>query len=164
MDRGAWWAIIHGVAESHTWLSAFTDTHTRTFLFLFSQDSIRIHCILFLMKYNHNLTFLLSHPISTGIYRNSLFSRLTNRVISWKKKKVSISAALHCNLEKYIHRARWIYISHLGPQPPFVILYFGTPPRITVRTFTQFMMCLWLYFLMSLAIGASQRMKISLRG
>ena len=27
MDRGAWWATVHGVAESWTWLS---DTHTHT--------------------------------------------------------------------------------------------------------------------------------------
>ena len=26
MDRGAWWAAVHGVAESRTWLSDFTFT------------------------------------------------------------------------------------------------------------------------------------------
>ena len=26
MDRGAWWAAVHGVAKSHTWLSDFTFT------------------------------------------------------------------------------------------------------------------------------------------
>ena len=26
MDRGAWWAIVHGVAKSWTWLSNFTHT------------------------------------------------------------------------------------------------------------------------------------------
>ena len=25
MDRGAWWAIVHGVAKSWTWLSMKTD-------------------------------------------------------------------------------------------------------------------------------------------
>ena len=24
MDRGAWWAIVHGVVKSRTWLSDFT--------------------------------------------------------------------------------------------------------------------------------------------
>ena len=24
MDRGAWWAIVHGVAKSQTWLSDYT--------------------------------------------------------------------------------------------------------------------------------------------
>ena len=28
MDRGAWWAIVHGVAKSQTWLSTHTHTHT----------------------------------------------------------------------------------------------------------------------------------------
>ena len=26
MDRGAWWAAVHGVAKSQTWLSGFTFT------------------------------------------------------------------------------------------------------------------------------------------
>ena len=26
MDRGVWWAIVHGVTKSQTWLSAQTDT------------------------------------------------------------------------------------------------------------------------------------------
>ena len=30
MDRGAWWAIVHGVAKSQTWLSTNTHTHTHT--------------------------------------------------------------------------------------------------------------------------------------
>ena len=28
MDRGAWWATVHRVAKSRTWLSDFTHTHT----------------------------------------------------------------------------------------------------------------------------------------
>ena len=28
MDRGAWWASIHGVAKSQMWLSDWADTHT----------------------------------------------------------------------------------------------------------------------------------------
>ena len=28
MDRGAWWAAVHGVAKSRTWLSDFTFTFT----------------------------------------------------------------------------------------------------------------------------------------
>ena len=30
MDRGAWWAIVHGVAKSQTQLSARTHKHTHT--------------------------------------------------------------------------------------------------------------------------------------
>ena len=30
MDRGAWWATVHGVAKSQTRLSDFTHTHTHT--------------------------------------------------------------------------------------------------------------------------------------
>ena len=26
-DRGAWWATVHGVANSQTWLSNWADTH-----------------------------------------------------------------------------------------------------------------------------------------
>ena len=29
MDRGAWWAMVHRVAKSWTWLSAFARTHVR---------------------------------------------------------------------------------------------------------------------------------------
>ena len=29
MDRGAWWAAVHGVAKSQTQLSDFTFTHWR---------------------------------------------------------------------------------------------------------------------------------------
>ena len=35
MDRGAWWATVHGVAKSWTWLSELTHTILRnTFVFL----------------------------------------------------------------------------------------------------------------------------------
>ena len=30
MDRGAWWATVHGVAKSQTQLSVHTHTHTHT--------------------------------------------------------------------------------------------------------------------------------------
>ena len=30
MDRGAWWATVHGVAKSWTWLSNWVCTHTPT--------------------------------------------------------------------------------------------------------------------------------------
>ena len=30
MDRGAWWATVHGVAKSQTLLSTHTHTHTHT--------------------------------------------------------------------------------------------------------------------------------------
>jgi len=30
MDRGAWWATVHGVTKSRTWLSTHTHTHTHT--------------------------------------------------------------------------------------------------------------------------------------
>ena len=33
MDRGAWQAIVHGVAKSRTQLSAHTHTHTHTHVF-----------------------------------------------------------------------------------------------------------------------------------
>ena len=29
MDGGAWWATVHGVTQSWTWLSMHTHTHTR---------------------------------------------------------------------------------------------------------------------------------------
>ena len=29
MDRGAWWAVVHGVPKSQTWLSDFVFTHWR---------------------------------------------------------------------------------------------------------------------------------------
>ena len=28
MDRGVWWAIVHGIGKSQTWLSTHTHTHT----------------------------------------------------------------------------------------------------------------------------------------
>ena len=31
MDKGAWWATVHGVAKSRTWLSDFTSLHFSTF-------------------------------------------------------------------------------------------------------------------------------------
>ena len=30
MDRGVWWAIVHGIGKSQTWLSTHTHTHTHT--------------------------------------------------------------------------------------------------------------------------------------
>ena len=30
MDRGAWWATVHGITKSGTGLSDFTHTHTHT--------------------------------------------------------------------------------------------------------------------------------------
>ena len=32
MDRGAWWAVVHRVAKSQTWLSTHTHTHTHTLI------------------------------------------------------------------------------------------------------------------------------------
>ena len=31
MDRGTWWATVHGVVKSQTWLSNWACTHTHTF-------------------------------------------------------------------------------------------------------------------------------------
>ena len=47
--------------------------------------------------------------------------------------------------------------------PSLLCLKSDTFPRITLRHFTWFMVCLWLYFLMSLATGASQRTKVYFR-
>ena len=30
MDKGAWWAVVHGIAKSWTRLSIHTHTHTHT--------------------------------------------------------------------------------------------------------------------------------------
>lgn len=147
-------------------------------MFLFSyffsyNDGLRIQCILSLLKYKHNFISNLSHPVSIRPLqrRQFLFSKLMTRGLSWKKTKfLCIQFFLqpffffpHCNLERH-PQSQVDPDSHLGPQPPFVILYVGTFPRITLRPFTWFMMCLWLYFLMSLAMGPSQRMKISFSG
>ena len=32
VDRGAWWAAVHGVTKDQTWLSTHTHTHTHTIL------------------------------------------------------------------------------------------------------------------------------------
>ena len=41
MDRGAWWAIVHGVAKSQTQLSARTHKHTHTHTQTQSRFNIR---------------------------------------------------------------------------------------------------------------------------
>ena len=37
MDRGAWWATVHGVAQSQAWLKWLSMQHTRVSVFLDSQ-------------------------------------------------------------------------------------------------------------------------------
>lgn len=49
------------------------------------------------------------------------------------------------------------------PPHSSVSLKSDTFAMFTLRHFTWFMACLWLYFLMSLATGASQRKKVHLR-
>ena len=47
MDRGAWWATVHGVAKSQTWLTKHTNIHT---LYLFSKSPLQswvLHTSLF---------------------------------------------------------------------------------------------------------------------
>ena len=44
MDRGAWWATVHGVAKSPTRLSGFTFTFSGIF---FSLDTLLIYVIIF---------------------------------------------------------------------------------------------------------------------
>ena len=36
MDRGAWWAIVHGVTKSQTWLSDSTTTNTHVIEYCYS--------------------------------------------------------------------------------------------------------------------------------
>ena len=69
LDRGAWWAIIHGVVNSWTWLS---DEH-----FHFS------HCILYLP-----LFFFFFLPIKREI-RVKYLSHLSLHIFLGKRKKVS---------------------------------------------------------------------------
>jgi len=43
MDQGAWWATVHGVAKSQTWLSDFISLiPCVTFFFFFNLDVIQI--------------------------------------------------------------------------------------------------------------------------
>ena len=35
MDRGAWWATVHGITKSGTGLSDFTHTHTHTHTYMY---------------------------------------------------------------------------------------------------------------------------------
>ena len=37
-DREAWWAIVHGVAKSHTWLSDLGHRHTHTHIHTHTRD------------------------------------------------------------------------------------------------------------------------------
>ena len=56
MDRGAWWAIVHGVTKSQTWLS--TRTHIN-----FSKYNINI-----IVKYIIYLPFLSVDPVSFIVF------------------------------------------------------------------------------------------------
>ena len=42
MDRGVWWATVHGIAKSHTWL---TNTHN-VVLYICSTSSLSIHLLM----------------------------------------------------------------------------------------------------------------------
>ena len=50
MDGGAWWATVHGVAKSWTWLSDFTLIYNWVIL-LYSRNKIQ-HCKCTLFQYN----------------------------------------------------------------------------------------------------------------
>ena len=55
MDRGAWRAIVHGVAKSQTWLGDW-HTHTQFYKALFS--SIRVFCVYFHAAMFPNASFI----------------------------------------------------------------------------------------------------------
>ena len=38
MDRGAWWATVHGVAKSQTQLSDFIFTFTNTHIYIYTHE------------------------------------------------------------------------------------------------------------------------------
>ena len=45
MDRRAWWAIVHGVAKSQTWLSLYKCTNIALTIFLYSKfSSVQFRC------------------------------------------------------------------------------------------------------------------------
>ena len=47
MDRGAWWATVHGVAKSRTWLSdshTHTYTHTHTHITVIILNLAKVKC------------------------------------------------------------------------------------------------------------------------
>ena len=45
MDRRAWWAIVHGVAKSQTWLSLYECTNIALTIFLYSKfSSVQFSC------------------------------------------------------------------------------------------------------------------------
>ena len=49
MDRGVWWATVHGVAESQTWLSYWACTHTHTHTHISQQQMSELQMMVYLM-------------------------------------------------------------------------------------------------------------------
>ena len=50
MNRGAWWAIVHGVAKSWTQLNMHAHTHASSILYIITSDD-RL-CIIIICIYN----------------------------------------------------------------------------------------------------------------
>ena len=70
MDRGAWWAAVHGVAKSQTWLNNWEYIHTHevghTTLMFLDDDS---------------LWLMLDRP--TYMYQSNYTTKLNSRLLTW---------------------------------------------------------------------------------
>ena len=119
MDRGAWWAIVHRVAKSQTWLSTHTHTHTHVhthtsdpeFSAFTTQDRLLagtfVFCSAFLCKKKtlvHHPSFLLDHLPKSPRTALSAFLSLSYRETS----------ELDANILQTKHEPKWIKKSKLA--------------------------------------------------
>ena len=59
MDKGAWWATVHGVSKNWTWLSMHTHTHTHTHTSMYSLEKCLSRSSAHFFFFNWGLCLLL---------------------------------------------------------------------------------------------------------
>ena len=76
MDRGAWWAIVHGVTKNRTWLSdqhTHTNTHIHTYNF-------KISCV---FAKSLQLCLTLCDPMDCSPPGSSVYGIIQARILEW---------------------------------------------------------------------------------
>ena len=82
MDRGAWWAIFHGVAKRHN--GACTNTHTHTDTQTHTQTHIHAHTHIHPHTYTYTHTHTHTHtPTHTYTHKHT-HKHTHTHIISWR--------------------------------------------------------------------------------
>ena len=103
MDGGAWWATVHGVAKSRTWLSNFTFTLTPLFIVLY-KTSMKSSLPFYILKafLIETMAWVLKKQSPVPSQHNIVNKCLWNEQWNSNYQFTSILFLLLCHIRYYI--------------------------------------------------------------